>query len=299
MSSGGEQIPDTQDLPPLHVLVLGVHRSGTSAVTRAVNLLGIPTCRNEDLSTGVDNNARGSWECMPLMHLDNELLACLGGTWQSPPRSVRPLDPRLLRRRRRARDLVRSTHPTPQWVWKDPRACSLLPFWRQVLDPPVVGILVLRDPVEVAESLSSRPDRFPRENGLALWERSMRSLLRDGAGMPAFVTRYDDLLADPPAWCKAAGSFLEAQRAHLHPDVPALCEFLEPELRHHRRATDDSGPALSPQQHELWRLSLELLGAHDRFPRLGLPSESPTTSALLEARHRAGPSLVPSRRARR
>ena len=160
-----------------------------------------------------------------------------------------------------------------------------MPFWRQTLNLPLACLIVLRDPAEVVESLWSRPDRFPRDKGMALWERSMRSVLRDSAGMPAFVTCYEHLLAHPQTWSQEVGTFLEARGAQLSPQLDALRAFVEPGLRHHAADKISETSLLSPQQADLWRLLLQLEGAHDNLPALPLPPESPSTPSLLGGDH--------------
>src|SRR5262245_47225513 len=110
-----------------------MHRSGTSALTRVLNLLGL------DLGTGelmgpVESNAAGHWEAQPFVELNSELLVELGGQWDAPPETtpdqVAALGAGSLGAR--ARQLVVEHLPPRGWVWKDPRASLLLPFWRRV-----------------------------------------------------------------------------------------------------------------------------------------------------------------------
>lgn len=60
------------------VMVVGMHRSGTSAVTRAANLLGVPLGRADDLYSAEDNPS-GHWESRQLRDLDNVTLHVFGG----------------------------------------------------------------------------------------------------------------------------------------------------------------------------------------------------------------------------
>ena len=67
------------------VVVLGMHRSGTSLITRLVSLLGIEVCRYEDLLVGGARNPRGHWESVSLNAYNDRLLEELGCTWFCPP----------------------------------------------------------------------------------------------------------------------------------------------------------------------------------------------------------------------
>src|SRR5438552_5712469 len=91
------------------VCVLGMGRSGTSLTMRVLNLLGVELGRGEDLLEPlVPDNPAGYWEQRPIMMLNEEILAALGGSWFSPP----PLDtgwersPMLDPLRERARTLL-------------------------------------------------------------------------------------------------------------------------------------------------------------------------------------------------
>ena len=67
------------------VFVLGMHRSGTSAVARAVSLLGFSLGDQADLIPPGPDNPRGFWESKSLVVLNDELLSALGGSWDAPP----------------------------------------------------------------------------------------------------------------------------------------------------------------------------------------------------------------------
>ena len=64
-------------------VVVGMHRSGTSAVTRVIDALGAPAGRS--LLPALPENPQGFWEVAPLMDLNDELLEHLGGSWDAPP----------------------------------------------------------------------------------------------------------------------------------------------------------------------------------------------------------------------
>src|SRR5207248_3331994 len=67
------------------VLIIGMHRGGTSAVTRAVNLLGVPIAREAEGFRAASSNPTGFWEARSLTRLNEEILGAFGGTWSAPP----------------------------------------------------------------------------------------------------------------------------------------------------------------------------------------------------------------------
>jgi len=209
------------------IIVAGMHRSGTSALSRFLSLLG---CSNPKEITGPnESNQTGHWEPEAIRSFNDEFLAKLGSRWDD----LRRLDIacfgelELQEWRRLARNLMRDQYGDARVVvLKDPRICRLLSFWLPVVresgfDPRVV--IPVRQPHEVAASLSKR-DGGERNYWLLLWMRHVleaefcsRNTLR------SFVT-YDRLLAD---WASVS-----RQVAHdLQLSWPALPEEKEAEIR--------------------------------------------------------------------
>ncbi len=172
------------------------------------------------------------------MRTDDALLREVGAAWWCPPAVEDGLSTseRIERMRSSARADFDRVHPTPQWVAKDPRICVTLPFWRVALDRPLIGVLVTRNPLEIASSHASR-DGFPLRFGLALWERYLHHALRALVGMPVFVTRYDELLVDPTAWTARAAAFLDAHGVTADAVDPGGA--VDPALKHETRGQRD------------------------------------------------------------
>lgn len=261
------------------VVVVGMHRSGTTAVTRTINLMGVPTCVEGDLAPGWTGNPAGHWESLTLMLTDDALLREVGAAWWCPPRVDEELwtSPPIERMRPGARADFDAVHPTQQWVAKDPRICITLPFWRRTLDSPLVAVLMLRDPLEIAASHASR-DGFPLKFGLALWERYLHHALRAVAGLPVLVTRYDELLDDPSAWTKRARVFLAAHGV----DVAAAdaSGVVDPSLRHEARGELNDAVMTGPQR--ALASTIDRLVPSDSFELPDLPDETPATDATFE-----------------
>jgi hypothetical protein len=255
------------------VLVLGMHRSGTSAITSLIGRLGPELGNPADLMAGDEANQRGYWESTKLAEFQESLLHKLGGGWAQPP-VLSPgweSDPRLLRRIGLARRTFRQVYGrADEWVWKDPRTVLLLPFWRRALrfDPIVVGIF--RNPLEVADSLSAR-DGIPKRLALGLWEKYNRALLANARGLPAYVTSYEDLLDRPVAVARDVGRFLENRGVNTHrPSEDVLRSCIDVDLRHNTHAASraDADEDMTDAQHELLRTLRQVRGAHPSFQGL-------------------------------
>ena len=248
------------------VLVLGMHRSGTSALTRAVGLLGLGTGRRGTLMEAAPSNRSGHWEIRALTDCNDRLLRAAGGRWSGPPQDLSGLSRHAAGELgAEARALVDDLLPAGPWTWKDPRLCLTLPFWHEVLGarPPVV--VCLRNPLEIAASLRRR-NGFSPAYAMALWERYLRSLWTNIAGQPALVVDYDALLAGPDEVIEAVAAFV-ADHTGVTADATAraaAAASLDEHERHHAAGGDvlADDPAVSDEQRRLYERSLELLGAH-------------------------------------
>jgi hypothetical protein len=178
------------------VMVVGMHRSGTSAVTRVINLLGVPLGRADDIYSAKDNLS-GHWESRQLCDLDNVILHVFGGfDFAMPPM------PRSWLQSSRASDLRRVMRATfgnvyqgERWLWKDPRICLTLPLWRQVLNDFCV-VFVVRDASPVMRSLHRR-EGFPLFYCYALWDDYNRRAVAASSGLPVVRVDFDTMLEDP------------------------------------------------------------------------------------------------------
>ncbi len=221
------------------LLVVGMHRTGTSAMTRVLSLLGadLPQLLLEPVK---GDNETGFWESAELHALHERLLAAAGSSWDDelrlpagweasePVRAFRASVLELLRRDFAVSGL---------FVIKDPRLARLLPVWRTVLaefgaEPHYV--LTVRNPLEVAASLKARNQFLPAKSHL-LWLWHLLEAERETRGGRRSLVLYDDLLRD---WRQVAGR-LESElgirwpRRNLESEV-RIDQFLSPRHRHHQ-----------------------------------------------------------------
>jgi hypothetical protein len=274
------------------VFVLGMHRSGTSAITRLVGLLGLATPPDEDLVQPTDKNPKGYWESEALVNFSERVLAAVDCHMSCPIR-LEPgwqRDERLRELRLAAPAAVASIFPKPPWVWKDPRHCLTFSFWRDVVPVRPLVVLVNRNPLEIAASAQ----KLRRDQGkiytLALWERYLRQGLAQIEGLPVLVADYVDALRAPIEWCEQARVFLTDQDVPASaPPVEEVQEFIDTGLRHNAFSLSDlaADPDVSSAQRALFESLDGMRGAHERFSPPQLPPETPTTEALLDERRQA------------
>ena len=248
---------------PRCLYVIGMHRSGTSALTGLLSELGLHGPVDEYLIPASRWNERGNRESATLTRFNNHLLRSLGGSWAAPPVLTDgwDRDPGLDGARVDAQPLLTAAFSDHPFVWKDPRNCLLLPFWRSVISPPNAALFVYRDPLEVAGSIKAR-DSFTLTHGLALWERYVRSAAINLSGLPTFAVRFDRVLESGTAWRQELVSFLDEVGIPVDPAaVERAASTVDDSLRHQR--SDSLGPTgLEESQHRVLRILDEVQGTH-------------------------------------
>ena len=184
------------------IVVLGMHRSGTSAITRALTVLGVEL--GEHLLPAAPNNEKGFFEDTGVNAINMDLYRSLENrqnwhTLASTPRSEL-LHEKKMPLRLRAIELLRSRFETADCFGiKDPRLCRMLPFWQSVfehLQLNVSYVIAVRNPISVARSLEKR-DNFPPEKCHYLWLDHVLHAVLLTQGAPRVLVDYDLLLADP------------------------------------------------------------------------------------------------------
>lgn len=224
---------------PSPILVLGMHRSGTSVVSRLIQSAGV------NMGARQDDNAESRF----FVRMNRWLLSQCGATWANvdsvPTRvaaHVGTLAPTIERRTRSVWALEHFGNSSRQaaWGFKDPTSCLLFHIYEQVL-PDCKVVLVSRHGVDVAESLRIRAHasfdavgtgslapvlgvRQPRSNRLqnaivasdlqanfALWMSYQRAIEAIGSRLDpsrVFGIRFEDLIARPDAELAAMSEFL-------------------------------------------------------------------------------------------
>ena len=271
----------------VNILVLGMHRAGTSAITRVLRAGGFACGDEEGLVGPRPENPAGFLERRDFVGLNDRLLASLGWTWDGP--AAEPLRPPPARAAlvHEARTLVaRDLAPWSPWVLKDPRISLLLPWWRQVLLDRFIAVVPVRPPAEVAWSLWVR-DGLPLPLGGALWAAYHRHLAAGLEGLPVITVGYPALTTDPGG---VVGEIFAALRRLGIEPPPAAGETeaaaaIEPILR---RATQPAGAGIATEgsataMAEAWGTAP--VRVHDRF-HLPIPDPLAWEAALLEEHRR-------------
>lgn len=225
------------------ILVLGMHRSGTSALTQAVSIAGATLPATPML--GKADNKAGHWESQKLVDLHEVWLRKMGSHWDD----FRALDMQTLSAARRTAfftDLKTTLEAeygeAETIVVKDPRLCRFSKFYTECLQElgyDVKVISIIRNPLEVVESLKKR-DGFSDVKGLLLWLRHVLDAEYDTQSLPRSFLFHDDFMKFPPQTFKSALEILPWQTSQCWADIEAkINQVIQPDLRHHERTIYD------------------------------------------------------------
>lgn len=232
--------------PNTAIVVLGAGRSGTSALTRGVQALGVDL--GNRLRRGRGKNPTGFFEDRDLLALNKRLKRALGITGESvcliPPSQWDSPKVQLLRRRA-VQTIERRFGASRLWGFKYARTLRMLPFWEAVLrelDIEVRYVVALRNPLSVARSRAQLdPRRGVQVKSDLEWLVNVVPYFRTLAQRSFVVVDYDAVIADPVAQFERVARRLRiALTAQTQTAIKDFAtDFLVLGLRHSRFTIED------------------------------------------------------------
>lgn len=260
------------------LLILGMHRSGTSAVAGALVKRGAAPPMT--LLKSKPDNPLGFFESYPIMAFHDDLLTSAGSHWND----WRAFDsawydgPAAANFRERGRHVFHQEFGESRlFVLKDPRVCRFARFWFDIFREDGVAvkpILPIRLPLEVASSLRVR-EGFSAAESLLLWLRHTLDAEAVTRGMPRTFVLYESLLSDWRSQIELIARHAGIAWPSLTPSVEQDIDgFLTRELRHHNSHAEEL--RLHPDMHA-WMTS-----AYQAFVELTSDPASRTACAALD-----------------
>lgn len=297
-----------------------MHRSGTSSVARAVNLLGAYLGEEDKVGEVSPDNPKGYWEHIELRDLQTHLLKELGRRWDT----ATPLpdgwvqSPAARQAKEQLAALVKSRFGgQPLWAWKEPQSCLLVPLWREVLDQlgiRLACVFVVRNPSDMASSLVKR-DSFFFNQALGLWYHYNLVALQDTAGLPVFFLSYERYVASwEPELRRCAAALGLNWPADDQALRTSMDSFIDPKLRHHQSPPErllelprpvqelyqvlSTACQTSESHRDHWeetirRLSSEFHTYASFFQRAPIPPKSPWLNRTLHRWHKSIKKRLP------
>ena len=269
------------------IVVLGMHRSGTSAITRGLQVMGVGL-GDRLMAPMEDVNAKGFWEDIDLNSLNIEILKAIERDWHH----LAPIEISHIEKLRNEGYLLRAVEllrqkisSAPIFGFKDPRVAKLLPFWKEAFSHcqfKVNYVLAMRHPLSVVKSLAKR-DGIAAEQSYLLWLGHVITSLTGSAGDKRVLVDYDRLMQSPD------GELMRiAKSMDLKIDPAELqsykTEFLDPELRHTVYDLNDLllDNACPPIVREVYTALLDVASDKARFEDVELQNKIVRWSAEYE-----------------
>ncbi len=175
-----------------NIIILGMHRSGTSMVAGVLAAAGIYTGEKEELLSDQQDNPHGFWERRDVVALNDAILSTNGGSWFSPSKELPVVSAEFTSG---TKAIMESMPLDRSCFIKDPRMILTWPLWKDVVDDAVL-LFVYREPLSVAASLQHR-NSFPQVLGLALWEYYNRLAMGIVQGQNALYISYESIKRNP------------------------------------------------------------------------------------------------------
>lgn len=222
------------------VCVLGMHRSGTSALTRCINLLGLYIGDENSLYAPREDNPLGFWENSEAVKLNDSVFYEFLGQWDKfmPIPFSCDNTKNFSNYHKNIREILeRRFRNSKSWLIKDPRVSITLPLWNDVfhelnLNPTYV--ISIRNPMDVYHSLNKR-DKFTKQKAFYLWTIYNLSIIYWTQNQKRLITSYDNLLEDKEKTIQKIVSFLGISTY----DYSGIDSFLSTDLRHSKTKLED------------------------------------------------------------
>ena len=274
-----QNLDESSSRPAL--FVLGMHRSGTSALTGALRLCGAWVGEETELTDANVENPLGFWERRDMRQVCDQMLHSAGADWWK----IANFDPKAIPRvvlaeqRQEFEKIVSMLDKYEAWIVKEPRLCLLLPALLHYVRNPVC-LHIYRNPLEVARSLQTR-NGFSISAGLALWEVYNLHALNASEGLPRISLSYESLMSHPVDTLDALVKVLGGLAADypIKPDSGLIERFIDLGLYHQRVADEETEDYLLPSQRALW-LRLRSGEAFDDYKNI--PISEATKQSLLD-----------------
>lgn len=234
MSKNTEQTSVAANKNKSVVVVLGMHRSGTSALTKALEVMGVSL--SENLMPEGEFNPKGHWEDLDVVSINDRLLAETDSIWSSPTLTEINFESQLVSLLLDEAVSLVSNRVDEHAVWgfKDPRTSRLLPFWQAVFSRAGVKpkyVYALRNPLDIARSLERR-DGISHKHSFILWlMHTLPNLALLKNESVEFIT-FSDLLSNPQQVINRLEKQLDIADLDQAKCQEFIEQFIDPALSH-------------------------------------------------------------------
>lgn len=188
------------------ICILGTPNAGSDIIARLLTRCGLKSELKDS-----DNTLNPA----DLSRLNNRIFRELGSPWYNLP-EIKPgwsNTPGFDKLKTEIQAVVSNQPKLESFIWQDIRIGLTLEFWLKIF-PESKLILCLRNPVEVAKSMSSDKDTVHNLNyneSLTFWQQYHETLLQTVSPKRLIVTHYETYFYNPEAELKRILSLLDIQ----------------------------------------------------------------------------------------
>jgi GT2 family glycosyltransferase/glycosyltransferase involved in cell wall biosynthesis len=227
------------------VLVVGMHRSGTSVLTRGLKAIGVQL--GDHLASSAEDNLRGFWEDKDVLAVNEKILRAVGRRWDSvSPVSLASLQDKLFRPLRDEGKALLEERFGKESLWgiKDLRLSRSLPYWLPLIEEMGARphlLLAVRHPASIAHSLAVR-NGLSEEHSALLCLGHWLDVLRSVDSINSLVIDYDDFLEDGERYLVDIADWLGVEvSSEISTEIDDFSSnFLCKSLRHTRATEQDT-----------------------------------------------------------
>jgi len=197
---------------PKEIIIIGMHRSGTSMLSGMLDRLGIDM--GDDQVGRQQSNPLGHFEDGDFLGLNELILSQAGGSWNNPPPAAQ-IQNQAAKLDDRIQKIIldkRLANQDQPWGWKDPRTSLTINLYLPYLRNPFI-IWSQRDPVSISNSLWIR-NKMPDHEANKLteyYQQQIIDFLRDHPELPVLEISYQDMIDQPDIWISKVVDFLDLE----------------------------------------------------------------------------------------
>lgn len=220
------------------ILIIGMHRSGTSALTGVLSKFDVYL--GHHLMSKNKFNPKGYFENDFLCEINDQLLVEMDSSWDDifylEEKIKNACSFELLKSK-----IKKELSGHSLIAIKDPRISFLFPLYQRALkelDVEIKVVIAFRNPEEVAHSLMTR-DGFSLEKGMLLWVHHFLFAEKFSRGFPRILVDFDQLIKEPRQVISLISEKLSIDFISKYDDFQTDIEtFLDADLKHHNSAID-------------------------------------------------------------
>jgi len=219
------------------IIILGMHRSGTSALAGCLNQLNVNFGRN--IVDPSFDNPKGFFENFTIQKINDAILDALEIKWDFPGNLEKDwiIHPEVKKLQADALEAINAEFGDSKVICiKDPRICHLLPFWQKLLTEAgyrINCLYIVRHPQEVATSLAKRNNLSPNKSYL-IYASYLLNAIKNSAKLNRGFISYTDLLSAPTkSLSKALKSAGLSELAKVA-EKEKFNTFLDKKMHHHK-----------------------------------------------------------------